>query len=265
MLKMTRFSWLRLWPAALLVVAGCSSSHNAAVGPTTTRASSSSTTSTTATTTSSPTTPTTVVAYPVVSATGSLLQPPTTPDSIPAEQNCHELITIPLASIASCATAASPTGTITGTNEGVAHSQYWDVWKRNGNEADLVLTYSGNIQATPGFVFHSADPANDGDTKLIAVEHTPQSPNLELVSVVDIIETSGAVVAHLTLGGDGGVVGPAPGGGIETWTATGTGTATETIIRYTDGAWRTISASTVPAGQVPAYTDDDGFGGGLPY
>jgi len=48
---MNRRRWLRLWPAALLVVAGCSSSHEAAVAP---RATSTSAQSTTATTLDAP-------------------------------------------------------------------------------------------------------------------------------------------------------------------------------------------------------------------
>ncbi|MDQ6613649.1 MAG: hypothetical protein M3083_02525 [Actinomycetota bacterium] len=135
------------------------------------------------------------------------------------------------------------------------------MWKQNGNRADLVLTYTGNFQSTPGFVFHSANPANDADAKLLAVEHRVGT---ESVSALDIIEASGAVVAHITVGANGGVVGPAASGGIETWTATATNTNTATIIRYTNGAWRTISASPVPASQVPTYPNDDGFGGGLP-
>lgn len=110
-------------------------------------------------------------------------------------------------------------------------------------------------------MFHSADVANDGDTKLLAIEHTPEA---DLVKAVDIIETSGAVVAHITVGANGGVVGPAPGGGVEAWIAAAAGTDTSSIIRYMSGAWRTISSSSVPTSQVPAYPDDDGFGGGLP-
>ena len=46
--------------------------------------------------------------------------------------------------------------------------------------------------------------------------------------------------------------------------ANGATTATATVIRYSAGAWRISSTGTVPASQVPAYPDDDGFGGGLP-
>jgi hypothetical protein len=254
---MKRHRWLRLWPAGLLVVAGCSGSHEAAVAHRITSTSAPSTALTTLTTPG----PSTVVAHPVISAVGSLLRPPTAPVTIPAEQDCHRLLTIPLASITACATAASPSGTITGTDEGVAHSQQWDVWKRRGNEADLVLTYRGNVQATPGFVFHSADVASDGDSKLLAVEH---APGVDLINAVDIIETNGVVVAHITVGTSGGVVGPEPDGGIGIWTAAGSTTDSASVIGYTSGAWRTISTSSVPAAQVPTYPDDDGFGGGLP-
>lgn len=209
-----------------------------------------------------PTTATpTVVADPTVTAAGSLLRPPTTALTIPAESDCHQLLTIPLASIGSCATATSPAGSITGTDEAVAHSQHWDVWKRDGNDADLVLTYSGNFQSTPGFVFHNVDVAHDGETKLVAIEHIP---GVNLVTAVDIIETCGAVVAHIPVGADGGVVGPATGGGIETWTPAGTSSDTASIIRYTNGEWRTIPAGPVSTNQVPTYPNDDGFGGGLP-
>jgi len=250
----------------ILAISGCASAHQANPDHSTLQVPSPATTKTTPSDSTLPTTPrptattTPAAASPIVSATGSLLQPPSTPVTIPAEQDCHQLITIPLASIGACATATSPTGTITGTDEGVAHSQYWDVWKSDDNDADLVLTYEGNFQSTPGFVFHSADVANDGDTKLLAIEHTP---GVELVKAVDIIETSGAVVAHIAVDANGGVVGPAPGGGIETWTAAA-GTDTRSIIRYMNGAWRTISSSSIPTSQVPAYPDDDGFGGGLP-
>ncbi len=62
--------WLRLWPVALLIVAGCSSSHKAAVPPTTTSTSSSTTTSTTlATTGSSTTVATTPTTVPTTAST----------------------------------------------------------------------------------------------------------------------------------------------------------------------------------------------------
>jgi len=192
-----------------------------------------------------------------------LLQPPTTSLTIPAEQDCHQLLTQPaaIASIKACATATSQSGTVTGTDEGYAHTQQWNVWKRTGNDAHLVLTYTGDFEITPGFLFHTADPANDADPKLLAIEHTPGTAP---VSALDIIEATGVVVAHITIGAHGGVVGPAPNGGIETWATTTSSTADATIIRYTNGAWRIVSASSVPAGQVPAYPNDDGFGGGLP-
>ena len=249
----------------VLVAAACgvSSKTPSTEAPTTPVTESAPTSDPSANNSSSSTATPTVAAYPIVTAAGSLLRPPAIALTIPAEQDCHQLLTIPLATIGSCATATSTTGTITGTDEGIAHSQYWDVWKRDGNNADLVLTYSGNIQATPGFVFHSADLANDANRQLLAVEHTPGT---ESVSAVDIIETSGAVVAHIVVGTRGGVAGPAPGGGIQTWTVAGTSTATASamVIRYTNGAWRTIAASSVSANQVPTYPNDDGFGGGLP-
>lgn len=266
---MKRFRWLCLarrsigLAVVMLAIGGCGRTHWASPDQSALMLPSPATTpDSTLPTTPGPIAPTTpAVADPMISASGSLLRPPATPTTIPAEQDCHQLITVPLASIGECATATSPSGTITGTDEGVAHSGYWDVWQREGNNADLVLTYYGNTQSTPGFVYHSADVANDGGTKLLAIEHTP---GVDLVKAVDIIETSGVVVAHITVGASGGVVGPAPGGGIETWAATAAGTDTSRIIRYMSGAWRTVSSHSVPTSQVPAYPDDDGFGGGLP-
>jgi hypothetical protein len=182
---------------------------------------------TTATTTpstqaSTTTTPaTTVPPAPALSAAGSLLRPPnpalrgTEPTKIPASSDCHQLLTLPagIAGIRACATATGPAGTITGTEEDYAHTQEWDIWRRSGNQAILALTYRGNVQGGPGFVFHTADPANDGDTKLLAIEHTP---GVQPVAAIDIVEATGTVVAHITLGSNG-VTGPAPGGGIETW------------------------------------------------
>jgi len=245
--------------AVAAALAGCSSSsgvHPSAAAITTV--------ATLATNPSSgPTTTVTVAAYPIVGATGSLLQPPATPVTIAAEQDCRRLLTQPAstAGIRACVTATAPSGAVTGTDESYAHSEQWDVWRRRGSSAELALTFNGNFQSTPGFVFHSADPANDADTKLLAVEHAPAT---QAVSAIDIIETSGAVVAHITLGTKGGVVGPAPGGGIATWSTAGTGSATATVIRYTEGAWRTVSTSSVPTSQIPTYPNDDGFGGGLP-
>lgn len=216
--------------------------------------------------TTEPTPPTTGSPPPApapVASAGSLLQPPSTPEIIPAEADCHQLLTQPpsISTIRNCATATGPLGTVTATDEGYAHTQLWNVWRRVGNQAVLALQYRGNIQSTPGFVFHTADLAGDGYPKIVAVQKAPASLT---VSSVDVIEESGRVVCHLPLGA-GGVVGPANPPGLAAWTKTSDPTLYSLqIVRYQQGAWRLVQHSTVPANQVPAYPDHDGFGGGLP-
>ena len=166
-----------------------------------------------------------------------------------------------MASISNCATATGPEGTVTGTDEGHAHSEEWDVWARHGNQAVEVLTFLGNYQSTPGYVFHGVSAAGNGQMDLFAVEHPPGHPD---VIALDIIDLSGQVIAHIALTANG-TIGPAPGGGVIAWEhPDGSSTATQLRIVYQAGRWREISRASIPTSAIPQYPDNDGFGGGLP-
>jgi hypothetical protein len=214
----------------------------------------------TSTTVEPPTAPTSDgEADQIVPGTGSALSAPAQATTIQAEDNCHDLLTQPaqIATIPTCVTATGVQGTVTGTVEDYAHTSEADVWQRQGSSAVLKLQYVGSGTTGLAFTFAEANIAGDDDPKLIALQSQTGSPG---VDAVDIVEETGAIVAHIDLGA-GGEVGLSTNPlGLETWTApTSSGVSSEQIVGYVAGAWRIVESNQVPASAVPKFAGGDGL------
>ncbi len=176
---------------------------------------------------------------PALDGTGALMRSPSHPSSQPASNDCHRLAQ-PGFAVYSCVTVSGPSGTITEVTSGEAHQVLYSVYRREGAVARLVLVNTGGTDGPP-VTFHRVDLAHDGDLKLLAVQKASANAPVSSVGAFDVVEGSGKVVLHVALGGGGGQIAPAPGGGVAVWFSPDGGTHVEhRVYRYQQGAWRMV-------------------------
>jgi len=191
------------------------------------------------------------------------MRSPSHPSSQPASNDCHRLAQ-PGFAVYSCVTVSGPSGTITEVTSGEAHQVLYSVYRREGAVARLVLVNTGGTDGPP-VTFHRVDLAHDGDLKLLAVQKASANAPVSSVGAFDVVEGSGKVVLHVALGGGGGQIAPAPGGGVAEWrcgfprTGAPTSSIASTGISKGPGEWSSPSGSPpLPPGQtrsanVPGY------------
>lgn len=164
---------------------------------------------------------------------------PTHPSSQPASNDCHRLAQ-PGFAVYSCVTVSGPSATITEVTSGEARQVLYSVYRSGGADDRLVLENNGGSVGLP-VTFHRVDLAHDGDPKLLAVQEASANVSVSSVGAFDVVEGSGTVVLHVALGGGGGQIAPAPGGGVAVWFSPDGGTHVEHYIyRYQQGAWRMV-------------------------
>ncbi|HEX3425084.1 MAG TPA: hypothetical protein VHT30_03065 [Acidimicrobiales bacterium] len=121
----------------------------------------------------------------------------------------------------------------------------------------LQLQYQGGNTAGPTIQFVVSDLLGDNDPELIALQ---VAPDVAGVQAVDVIDESGAIVAHLMLGAGGQVSRSFDPPGLEAWSGPDAqGTATESIVGFEDAQWRIVQLKHVPGSAVPRYPNGDGF------
>ena len=159
-----------------------------------------------------------------------------------------------IASVTSCVTASGTQGTITATIEEYAHTEEFDIWRRQGTNAILELRFIGSGQVGPVLAFSSQDLLQDGDPKIVAVESNASAPD---VLAVDIVEETGRVVVHVPTDPPSAAAPSTNPPGIQIWTSPRKTSVTKETIDYTNGSWRFADVTSVSVDAIP--TPSDGF------
>lgn len=169
----------------------------------------------------------------------SSLTAPDTPLTIPASDDCHKLTSDRTQGVVGCATASTARGTITAVVVGVSNSQYVKVYRRQGNQAVLVLESTAFDPMSQVIGVGAIDPELDGSVKVAVVTGSPTRPGspdpAARVDGYDLIDPPGVVSLHRTL--LTGAVRLAPGGGVQDWQETLGARLKMQTLRYRNGAW----------------------------
>jgi hypothetical protein len=197
-----------------------------------------------------------------LSGIGSSLQPPTSPTYRPYNSNCHRLVDPGFSG--KCIVVGAPSGTVAGVVEiepathdrargavgphphGPGAEERDLVWRQQGPRWELALVHVFENPGLPSLVWGD-DVERDHDPKLVFV--TP-STRAGFGNELDVVEGSGDVTLYRFLG-QGFAYVPAAGGlvtYVPGWTEQ-RGPAAEydqTLIGYSQGAWRVFSEQYVP-------------------
>jgi hypothetical protein len=260
---MIRFRWLRLLPAALLVVAGCSSSRKAA----TTSTSAPLTTSTTVTgtgssntgdtstvpvpsTAASPTTQPVSGGSPILTGAGAVMTAPGAP-TIKSETSagCNSLIDAGFRGL--CGAFSSPKGSAIWIAEDTPLGSATPQWRAllyrpaGNGQWSLSLRAAGDYDNVTA---RQVDLAHDGDQKIVFGFHQKDSA---ATLDIDVVEANGVVALHDSVPHGEAILNT--GGGFDTWQF-GVGSALHKLVQYRDNAWRVVASNQVT--QTPTVTPD---------
>ena len=201
-----------------------------------------------------------------LSGQGSTLTPPSAPTTKPYSADCKTLfdkdwegdclfITSESGAIAALVEWVEPTYNSTGQGTGPTPERDL-VYRHVGSTWNLALRRTESV--TSYAELWRSDVNRDSDPKAVFVV---PAPNTQFGEELDVVDASGQVTLQRQL--QGGFATIATGGGLETFVPDSSG-YTQTVIRYTSGAWRIASVAqqsqsqAEPQGGTQPFTDPSG-------